>query len=164
MGFAFKDIEEPLIEKWVMYQLTWYDKKANQYRLFLRLQTVLSLGAPVLTSFGVTYGQKECIKFIILLLSGVFAIGIGVLCSMRCAEQWIRYRSVCEKLKSATIDYLYKCKGKSGGELREVSLGFLAEIRELIGKELEEWSKLQLDELQKEFNEEQHTSTKSSNP
>lgn len=82
---------------------------------------------------------------------------------MRCTEQWIRYRSVCEKLKSATIDYLYKCKGKSGGELRELSLDFLAEIRSLIGKELEEWSKLQLDELQKQVADEQNSNTNSSN-
>lgn len=164
IGYVFKDIEEPLIERWVMYQLTWYNKKANQYRFFSRAQTALSLVSPILTSLGVTYGEIEWVKPIIIVLGGILTILIGLLCSMRCAEQWIRYRSVCENLKGLTIDYLYKCKGKSDDELLESSLGFLDEIRKIIGKELEEWSKLQLDELQKRVEDEQSTNAKSSNP
>lgn len=159
---SFEKLDEPLIMTWVLYNLKWYGTKADYYRLCSRFQTGLSLGAPILATFGATYGHIRFIKPAVFIFSAIVTIAIGIFCSMHCVEQWVRYRTVCEKLRGLTIDFLYQCKDKEGTDIREFALAFLEKINVLIGKELEEWSKFQLNELQKKLESAPHQSQSAS--
>lgn len=146
--YQFHDLDQPLIRNWVFYQLTWYGKRANTYRRYSRIHTALSLASPALASLGLSSSENNCLRSPLLVLNAILIVAIGVLTSMRCTEQWIRYRTVCENLRRLTVEYLHNAQFLStDDEKREASSCFLATIDNVIGKELDEWSKLELQHL-----------------
>lgn len=148
LRYQFHDLDQPLIKNWIFYQLTWYGKRANTYRLYSRIHTALSLTSPALASLSLSSSQNSCVRNLLLVLNAILIVAIGVLASMRCTEQWIRYRTVCENLKRLTVEFLHNAEVLSTDDKkREASSNFLATIDSIIGKELDEWSKLELQRL-----------------
>lgn len=86
-----------------------------------------------------------------MIINAISIIVLGILTSMRCTEQWIRYRTICEKLKLYTIEYLHETQQLSDERDRQgKGILFLESINQLIGDELDEWSKLELKRITEE--------------
>lgn len=148
LGYQFNDLDESLIKNWVFYQLRWYGNRATTYRLYSRLHTGLSLASPAIASLGISAPEGSRLKTATMYFNVVCIIALGVLTSMRCTEQWIRYRTVCEKLKRLTVEYLYSTQTiLDNRNRREACSIFLEQIDSLIGEELDEWSKLELQQV-----------------
>lgn len=147
----FDELGEPLIKQWLMYQLKWYGNRAWTYRLYSRIHTGLSLAGPALASIGMLSLDVVWIKCLIMIINAISIIVLGILTSMRCTEQWIRYRTICEKLKLYTIEYLHETQQLSDERDRQgKGILFLESINQLIGDELDEWSKLELKRITEE--------------
>lgn len=147
----FDGFGESLIMNWVFYQLKWYSSGAQKYRLYSRIYTGLSLASPAFASLGISISEWKGLKYVILTVNAAFIVAIGIFASMRCTEQWIRYRTVCEKLKRLTVDYLYSAKNwETEIEKRKAGSEFLSRIDVLIGEELDEWSRLTLEQIREE--------------
>jgi len=151
----YEVIEEPedltaaqndYLNKRLVEQIDWYDKGAKVNRInFLVLQTLTIIAAalvPVLsgvdpTKAGWVAGFLGDTKTLVAFLGGASAVIASILGLFKCQENWVKYRSACEDLRSHYVQYRV---GVGIYEDRAMAFRFLVENCErIISAERGQW-------------------------
>lgn len=137
------EFNQPVIAEWVRYQLHWYTKKANHYRLLTHAQILLSVGLSLFTT-ALIGTMTDSNKVYFQIGSAIFTLIISYLSFKRPGEQWIRYRSACERLKMETIRFICSLNKEQPEYIQEKSIQFIECINTILSNELDSWSSLRL--------------------
>ncbi len=98
------------IEKRVINQIIWYDKKSiikqNKYKYLMVTTFILNTLIPILTIFFASIILNDNIsKFVVTALSATSSAILSVLSFFNYHDLWVQYRTNCEILKSILHRY-----------------------------------------------------------
>lgn len=142
------DIETYILER-VDNQIEWYDKKSNKaqrhYKNIQYLEMAISLAIPLLAPFSVDCQVLAC-------LIGVLGALIAALNSIskmnHLYENWIEYRTTCERLKREK--YLFTMNVSPYSNTQKSKQLFVSTIESIILSENNEWKEsLQVEDAYK---------------
>lgn len=153
----FEAIEESIENKALKLRLTYllklYDRKAQTNRHWYHFLHILSVFLPtVATMLGLltVLGGEQHIAAISSILTLLTTFILGLQNQFRCYENWIRYRSTAELIKSEVFCCLF------GGDIycgniteREHSLAI--KIEEIARGETAQWRSLYVEQPEKEL-------------
>lgn len=139
-----KSIQTETLKTRLLYQLDWYDTKAQYNRYcynILRTLSVLLPGIVAAFSLFTFLGGEKIIAAVSGLISLLSAFLSHLLDQYRFYESWMRYRSASETLKSEIFLCLGECDPYCGNQHeRECQLS--ARVEEIVRKEVTDWQKL----------------------
>lgn len=128
--------EEEYLEKRVENQIKWYDKKSlfnqRQYKLFSKLQIILSASIPIL----VYLNDMGSMDIFISVVGASITIATSVMSICKYFENWINYRTATENLKNEKYSFLTK----TGVYFKEDRFNvFVQNVENLISTEHSTW-------------------------
>lgn len=144
----FKMIEESIenkaLKQRLSYLLKWYDGKAQKNRHCYHILHILSVLLPSATAalgLFTFLGGEQIITAISSILSLLTAFLLHLLNQFRCYENWVRYRSTAEVLKSEVFRCLYG-DDTYCGEIHERERRLAIKVEEIAKGEVVQWQAL----------------------
>ena len=133
------DKEEYLSER-LEDQIKWYDSKSlENQKTFKRLRTLEIICAAIIPFCSGFMGSDPIDKVVVGLLGVVIAVSAGVMALNKYQENWLTYRTTCEKLKHEKYLFHTCCKPYDDEDSFQL---LVQRVEGVISKENSQWSKL----------------------
>ena len=132
---------ETYMDERVDDQIKWYDKKSMQmqkkYKFLKGVTIFLSAIIPIISLTNIEYFNTNIVASI---LAAIIAISEGMISLSNYGDNWTRYRSICETLKSEKYMFLNQ-SGVYSEEEDNFSF-FVERIETIISQENINWASL----------------------
>lgn len=134
------------IEKRILKNILWYDKKANKYKKWYLILTVSSIAVnatiPILSTF-VT--NSTFVSLCIAILSATAGVCTSILALNKFHELWIKYRYNCELMKHHLHSYYASiCEYKEKKAQEEAFQHLCANCEALIISDVDSWQSVHI--------------------
>lgn len=135
------------IEKRVISQIKWYDKKSSKnqfwYKVFMIISIIMSACIPVL-ALMLDLSHGIIIKIIITVLSSSTTCISAIIALYNYRELWIQYRTNCEILKSVLFRFFTRSGEFKDLEDTEIYDMLITSCENYIVKEFEAWGSIKI--------------------
>lgn len=132
---------EVYIKERVDDQIQWYDEKSismqKKYKIF---KSVTILSSAIIPIISLTNTNSINTNLIVSLLAAIIAISEGVISLSNYGDNWTRYRSICETLKSEK--YMFLNHSGVYSEKEENFSFFVERVETIISQENINWASL----------------------
>ena len=128
--------------KMIKHELYYYADKAREYKLWCNILTAFTIILPaIVTAISALSNISPFIcKAAIALFSALSSVIAGLIGGFRLREQWINYRTNCEKLKLEISKYLSKMEPYNNLESKEAECLFVQNCERIFEKEGSMWT------------------------
>lgn len=145
-------VRNPLLSDRLYYLLIWYGWKAEynklRYNLYRTLTSVL-LGLISILSVCAVFWTEKIISIATVSVCVIITLMNQRTDQYRYYENWVRYRSVAEKLKREAHLFLNSCEPYADGKPEENERRFALAMEDLVSEESANWQSLYEDSFQK---------------
>ncbi len=151
-------VDDPLINSRLCYLFEWYTRKSQHNKRWYNWTRFITYLIPCLVTLISVYAAfiQGDSKWAIAVTATFSAALVGihhVVDHFRFYENWVRYRSTAELLKSEAELFLNRCSPYNKGNAKELKQRFAAKIERITKDELHNWENL-LDESHRPFKDE----------
>lgn len=127
--------------KLIKHNLYFYAEKARKYKLLCLFLSALTILFPAIVTAisALSDITPFCCKLAIAMLSTLSSVSAGAIGVFNLREQWISYRTSCEKLKMEISKYLTKAEPYNDGDNNKNDSMFINNCEIIIENEGKTW-------------------------
>lgn len=124
------------------YCLNWYSKKANKYKIYYYIFSIINVAVPLISSILIT--QFENMELYVAILSAITSFSASLLSLLKIHEKWTNYRTAAEYLKRQFV--LYITKTEPYDKIETCDFLYLKDIEVFMSDVHSKWCELQNNE------------------